>query len=337
MTMTSKRKKGFGYYVATFLSDYLPAKKGCSDKTVESYRDTMVLFIGFMHDRKGKKVRLSDIDVAAVEDFLDGLESERGNSIATRNQRQAAINSFLSYVRTREPELYGQFGDVLDIPRKKAPKPVMAYLTVDEVAALMGSIDDSGRGGLRDKAMVAFLYETAARVDELVGCKACQLRFGSAPYVELHGKGGKARNVPVTQSFADLLSSYMEAFGVQGDDAFLFTNRYGQQLTQKGVRYVLDKHLAAATEAMPSIGRKKITCHSMRHSRAVHLLEAGVNLIYIRDILGHVSVTTTEVYAKVSVESKRKYLEQHSATYSTGDKYTPEEKDDLIKWLKDNF
>ena len=333
----SKRKKEFGYYASTFLSDYLPAKKGCSGKTVESYRDTMVLFIEFMHGRKGKKVRLADIDVTAVEDFLDGLESERGNSVATRNQRQAAINSFLSYVRAREPELYGQFGEVLDIPRKKAPKPVMAYLTVEETAALLGSIDESGREGLRDKAMIAFLYETAARVGELVGCKACQVRLGQSPYVELHGKGGKERNVPVTQSFAKLLGDYMEAYGVEDGDALLFTNRYGQQLTQKGVSYVLRKRLAALAETEPGVGRKQITCHSMRHSRAVHLLEAGVNLIYIRDVLGHASVTTTEIYAKVSVEAKRKHLEKHSATYSTGGKYTPEEKDDLIKWLKDNF
>ena len=129
----------------------------------------------------------------------------------------------------------------------------------------------------------------------------------------------------------------MAAFGVTAGDRPLFFNRYGRPLTQKGVAYVLDKRLAAAAESAPSIGRKHVTCHSMRHSRAMHLLEAGVNLIYIRDILGHASVTTKEIYAKTNPELKRKYLTEHSASCSTGGKYTPKEKDDLIKWLRENF
>lgn len=202
---------------------------------------------------------------------------------------------------------------------------------------LFASIDESDRRGLRDKAMLAFPCETAARVDELCGCLSCQLRFESAPYVGPRGKGGKARNVPVTESFAELVGDYAGAFGIGGGDEPPLANRYGRPLTQKGVAYVLGKRLAAAAASMPSIGRKGITCHSMRHSRATRLLEAGVNLIYIRDILGHASVTTTEIYAKTNPELKRKYLTEHSATYSTGEKYTPEERNDLVKWLKDNF
>ena len=332
-----KRKRDFGYYAESFPGDYLAAKRGCSAKTVSSYRDAIVLLIEFMQGRCGERFGLPDIDAASVEAFLDHLESDRGNSVATRNQRQAAVNSFLSFVRMREPELYGQYAAVLGIPRKRAPVPSVAYLTVAEVEALFSSIDESTRQGLRGKAMLAFLYETAARVDELCGCLACQLRLESTPYVELHGKGGKARNVPVTESFAGLVRDYAAAYGVNRGEEPLFFNRYGKPLTQKGVAYVLDKHLAVAAEVAPSIGRKKITCHSLRHSRAMHLLEAGVNLIYIRDILGHASVTTTEIYAKTNPELKRKYLTEHSATYSTGEKYTDEEKDDLVKWLKDNF
>ncbi len=333
----AKAKRDFGYYAESFLADYLPARRGCSSKTVSSYRDAIVLLIEFMQGRCGGRFGLADIDAEAVEAFLGHLEADRGNSVATRNQRQAAVNSFLSFVRMREPELYGQYAAVLDIPRKKAPKPTIAYLTATEAEALFASIDDSGRQGLRDKAMLAFLYETAARVGELCGCLFCQLRLESAPYVELHGKGGKARNVPVTDSFASLMRDYMVAFGVSEGSQPLFFNRYGRPLTQKGVAYVLDKRLAVAADSVPSIGRKRITCHSMRHSRAMHLLEAGVNLIYIRDILGHASVTTTEIYAKTNPELKRKCLTEHSAAYSTGEKYTPEEKDELIKWLRDNF
>lgn len=201
----------------------------------------------------------------------------------------------------------------------------------------LASIDESDRRGLRDKAMLAFPCETAARVDELCGCLSCQLRLESAPYAGPRGKGGKARNVPVTESFAELVGDYAGAFGIGGGDEPPLANRYGRPLTQKGVAYVLGKRLAAAAASMPSIGRKRITCHSMRHSRATRLLEAGVNLIYIRDILGHASVTTTEIYAKTNPELKRKYLTEHSATYSTGEKYTPEERNDLVKWLKDNF
>ena len=185
--------------------------------------------------------------------------------------------------------------------------------------------------------MLAFPCETAARVDELCGCLSCQLRLESAPYVGPRGKVGKARNVPVTESFAELVGDYAGAFGIGGGDEPPLANRYGRPLTQKGVAYVLGKRLAAAAASMPSIGRKRITCHSMRHSRATRLLEAGVNLIYIRDMLGHASVTTTEIYAKTNPELKRKYLTEHSATYSTGERHTPEERNDLVKWLKDNF
>ncbi len=332
-----RRERDFGYYVAAFLADHLPAKKGCSAKTVPSYRDAIVLFVEFMQGRCGEGFGLLDIDADIIGAFLDHLEADRGNSVATRNQRQAALNSFLSFVRMREPALYGQYGAILDMPRKKAPAPSIAYLAVPEVETLFASIDQSSRQGLRDKAMLAFPYETAARVDELCSCLACQLRFESSPYVELRGKGDKTRNVPVTNSFAKLISTYEAVCDIGRNDGFLFVNRYGKPLTQKGVSYVLGKHLAAASAAMPSIGRKRITCHSLRHSRAMHLLEAGVNLIYIRDILGHASVTTTEVYAKTNPELKRKYITEHSAAYSTGKKYTDDEKDDLLRWLKDNF
>ena len=334
--MTSTNRD-FGYYAPKFLADHLPAKRGCSARTVASYRDAIVLFMEFMAKEGHEPLTLEDVDAEAVESFLDHLESDRGNSVATRNQRQAALNSFLSYVRAREPELYGQLTEALAVPRKKAEKPAIAYLTVAETEALFASIDDTSFDGLRDKAMLAFLYETAARVSELTGCLSCQLRFDSSPYVELRGKGGKVRNVPVGDSFAELLKSYMEAHGVAGGRETLFANRYGQPLTQKGVSYVLDKHLAEASKSMPGISRKKITCHCLRHSRAMHLLEAGVNLIYIRDILGHASVTTTEIYAKANPELTRKYLAEHSASYSASGKYSQQDKEDLIKWLKSNI
>ena len=185
--------------------------------------------------------------------------------------------------------------------------------------------------------MPAFPRETAARADGPRGCLSRQPRLESAPYVGPRGKGGRARNVPVTESFAELVGGYAGAFGIGGGGEPPLANRYGRPLAQRGVAYVPGKRLAAAAASMPGIGRKGITCHSMRHSRATRLLEAGVNLIYIRDILGHASVTTTEIYAKTNPELKRKYLTEHSATHSTGERHTPEERNDLVKWLKDNF
>ena len=178
--------------------------------------------------------------------------------------------------------------------------------------ALFASIDESGRQGLRDKAMLAFLCETAARVDELSGCLACQLRLGSAPYVELHGKGGKARNVPVTDSFASLVRDYMAAFGVTAGDRPLFFNRYGRPLTQKGVAYVLDKRLAAAAESAPSIGRKHVTCHSMRlilDGREVHSRGEGrPHKVAEGQLLGRLR------YAKPPDMKEARYLRARPAT-----------------------
>ena len=330
-------KRDFGYYVASFLGDYLRSKRGCSDKTVESYRDALVLLIEFACPNPMRRLDFDDIDREMLEAFLDHLERDRGNSVATRNQRQAALNSFFAFVRTREPSMYAKLTEIMEIPRKKSDRPVIAYLTTAEAEALFASIDDSEKGGLRDKAALSFLYETAARVGEMTGCLACQLRFGGAPYVELHGKGGKARNVPVTDSFANLMRDYMEAFGIGDGPEPLFFNRYGQPLSEKGVTYILRKRLAIAAREMPSIGRKHLTCHSMRHSRAMHLVEAKVNLIHIRDIMGHASITTTEIYAKENPEAMREVVERHSMAYGNGERYTPGEKDDLIRWLKENF
>lgn len=330
-------KRDFGYYVASFLGDYLRSKKGCSEKTVESYRDALVLFIEFVCPDPARRLDFDDVDREVLEAFLDHLERDRGNSVSTRNQRQAALNSFFSFVRTREPSMYAKLTEMIEIPRKKSDRPVIAYLTVAETEALFESIDDGEKDGLRDKAALAFLYETAARVGEMTGCLACQLRLDGAPYVELHGKGGKARNVPVTGSFAGLMSDYMDAFGIGGGPEPLFFNRYGQPLSEKGVTYILRKRLAVAARDVPSIGRKHLTCHSLRHSRAMHLVEAKVNLIHIRDIMGHASVTTTEIYAKENPEAMREVVERNSMAYGNDVRYTPGEKDDLVKWLKENF
>lgn len=333
----ARNEKDFGYYAASFLTDYLPSKKGCSQKTVASYRDTLVLLIELIEAGGRAPVTFESIDARSVEAFLDHLEADRGNSVSTRNQRQAALNSFFAFVRTREPALYSRLTQAMGVPRKRSAQPKMPYLTVAEVEALFACIDGSTKKGLRDKAMVGFLYEAAARVEELTGCLRCQLRLGESPYVELHGKGRKTRNVPITKGYAELVGAYASAYDVCRDDQPLFVNRCGQPLTSKGVAYVLGKRLEAAAERMPSIGKKRITCHSLRHSRAMHLLEAGVNLIYIRDVLGHSSITTTEIYAKTNPEIKRRLLEEHGASYAVTSRYTQSERDDLAKWLRESF
>lgn len=201
-------------------------------------------------------------------------------------------------MRARKPVFYSKITQEMGVPRKHSTPPVMEYLTVAEVEALFSSIDDSTKHGLREKAMIGFPLRGGGTRWEAHEFSLLSVEARRRPYVEPHGKGGKTRNVPITRGYEKLIGTYASAFGIGRGEQVLFANRYGQPLTSKGVSYVLEKDLRTATERMPGIGKERITCHSLRHSREMHLLEVGVNLIYIRDVLGHSSVTTAEMYAK---------------------------------------
>lgn len=335
-----RKQEQFAYYVTKFFTDHLPKNRALSENTVKSYRDALILLLQFFQEQlhiSPDRISYSDFTSDNMESFLQWLENERRNSASTCNQRLAAIHSFFRYVQYKDPESFEQSSIVLSVPfRKSAPVP-MNYMSLDEVKALLEKPDQSTRNGLRDMAILVILYETAARVQEFIDLKLSSIRFGSPTVITLHGKGEKTRLVPVNGEASRILKHYIQVWNITSPDEPVFINRKGEKLTRAGIQYIIDKYITTVREEHPEYFTKKITCHSFRHSKAMHLLEAGVNLIYIRDFLGHVSVTTTEIYAKTNPKIKEKQLIKHSQDLEPHRRYSAKQKDDLLNWLKNTL
>lgn len=331
----------FSYHVTKYFAEYLPLHIGASKNTCRSYRDAFVQLLEFIEDTHGidpRKIELGTITADGVERFLLHLEENKGVGISTRNQRLAAIHSFFRYLQKKELPCFGQCSEILAVPFKKKPPVIMPYLSIDETRILFSIPDTKSRKGLRDLTILTVLYETGARVQELIDLTPAHLSIdGETPYVELRGKGNKVRRIPIATEVAVILGRYIDAFQVHSGHDSLFSNSQGRRLTRAGVQHIVSKNLALAEQKVPGLSKRKITNHSFRHSKAMHLLEAGVNLIYIRDFLGHSSVTTTEIYAKTNPDIKRKILAGNNLVAGAGNHYDTKEKEDLLEWLKNNL
>ena len=330
----------FSYHITKYFREYLPLHVGVSPNTEKSYRDAFVQLLTFMKSQYGIKPEKLTIEVFTadkIEAFLLYLKESRKVSISSQNQRLAAIHSFCKYLQRKELSCFERCAGILTIPYKKTPEVPVTYLSLEETHLLFSLPDTKDKKGLRDLTIMILLYETGARVQELIELTLSQIKFGRTPSVELHGKGNKSRLVPISQDVTDILTKYMISYNIEGEQELLFTNNRHEGLTGAGTQYIISKYVEMGRKTNPDYYRKKISNHSFRHSKAMHLLEAGVNLIYIRDFLGHSSITTTEVYAKTNPEIKRKYITENSASFSTSKKYSHKEKEDLLNWLKNNI
>lgn len=338
--MGMENDRSFSYYLTKFLSEYLPDQYGASLNTVQSYRDTMVQLLVFFRDckhLKPEKLKYADFTPSVVEEFLHWLENERKISVRTRNQRLAALHSFFRYLQYRDPSGFDQCKAVLSVPYKKVPAIPMSYMSVEEVQHLFSMPDQHENAGIRDLTILVTLYETGARVQELIDMCPADIRFQKTVVAELHGKGNKTRIVPINSEAAAIIRGYICRCNRSNANEPLFVNRDGKKLSRAGIQYIVDKYVSMAREKYPGLYKTRITNHSFRHSRAMHLLEADVNLIYIRDLLGHTSVVTTEIYAKTNPKIKEEQLRKHGAAVETPDRYSKEKKEDLIDWLKKNL
>ena len=329
-----------GFHITKFFSEYLPSNLGASINTVKSYRDTFVQFIIFFETKykiKSAKLSFDDITVPSIEDFLLWLEEEKRISIATRNQRLAAIHSFFKYIQHREPAYFHLCTSILSIGFKKTPLSAISYLSLNEIKILFSLPNKKIKQEYRDLTMLVILYDTGARVQELIDLKLQQIRLDSKPIVYLQGKGNKTRVVPIGNDTANIIKKYIVDNAITIPTDNLFKNKQQKPLTRAGVDYVLNKYIEIGRKQKPNFFKKTVSPHCMRHSKAMHLLEAGVNLIYIRDFLGHASVTTTEIYAKTNPELKRKFLEESSVSLGVTSKYSKQSKEDLLQWLTKNI
>lgn len=334
------KETDFARYLTQFLGVYLPGHLGSRKNTQLSYRDSFSLLLEYCRDGEKiapEKLMVPQVDRDLILRFLKWLEEVRGCKITTRNQRLAAIHSFFSFLMVEAPQYMEQSQKVLNIPMKKADKTPLMYLPLDSVKGLLDQPDRTTTQGRRDAVLLSLLYDTGARVQELVDLKVCDINLNETVTVILTGKGGKSRIVPVMTPTGELLRQYIEGAGLSHPSKSrtpLFVNRGKQPLTRAGVTYILKKYAAQAQTSGVKDISNEITPHWLRHSKAMHLLQSGVNLIYIRDLLGHSDVSTTEIYARADETMKRKALLE--AYKSPAEDKLPEWKTDknLLDWLK---
>ncbi|MCP4036862.1 MAG: tyrosine-type recombinase/integrase [bacterium] len=292
-----------------FFAEHLPGVRGASPHTVTSYRDAWALLLRFLAARTERPVvelDLGDLDPDAIVAFLDHLEQKRGNSTTTRNVRLAALHAFARYAATLYPEWLETCQRLLAVPFKRARTRVVEYLEANEIRALIEAIDPCTPTGRRDHTLFLTLFNTGARVQELLDLRPVDLQLDRPYQVRLLGKGRKERFCPLWPQTAQLLRRLVAETGLdQTSTQRLFRNRHGEPLTRFGVRYLLRKYAKLAQPSAPSLARKRVHPHILRHTTAVHLLQAGVDLITISHWLGHASVETTNRYTAVDLETKR--------------------------------
>lgn len=332
----------FAKHLSAFLTKYLAGERNYSPNTVLAYRDTFIQFINFMKDRKNveaKKLTLDRITREAVIGFLDFIQQDRHCGNATRNYRLAALKSFFSYLQYENPERMYECQKILSIKVKRHEKQSINYLSTAGIKLILEQPDLNSRNGRRNLAMLALMYDSGARVQELIDLTPASVRLDVPITIRLFGKGRKARIVPLQEEQTVFLKNYMQEnqlFEPHASNYPLFSNSRNERLTRAGVAYILNTHADLARKVNPAIIPEKISCHSLRHSKAMHLLQAGVNLVYIRDLLGHVSVQTTDVYARADSKQKREAFEKAYVDLNPdADKSKSWEKDgNLLEWLK---
>jgi site-specific recombinase XerD len=330
-------KTPLGPVLHSFFLDHLITVKGLRPSSVRSYRDTIRLLLLFLAAEKRSKVTrltVGDLTFERVVGFLRHLEQDRGNHIRTRNQRLAAIHTLFEYVATRSPEMLMVCQQVAAIPTKRVPPPETRFLERDEVQQLLQGLPSRGRHALRDRALLLFLYNTGARVQEAADLRAGHLDLREHPTVRLHGKGDKWRTCPLWQQTARTIDQLLESEhpSPSPSTAAVFTAR-GQPLTRYGIYKIVRRHAGDLDD--PRTGRR-ISPHTFRHTAAVHLLEAGVEVNVIRGWLGHADLTTTNRYAEINTKAKQEaLLVTEPPDVSEGHRTNPIWRTDetLLNWL----
>ena len=297
-----KKPTDFTKLLTVYLSSYLPLQRNVSKNTISSYCDTFRLLLTFLRDEKNmgvERLRIQDFSSGLIREYLVWLEQERYCGISTRNQRLAALRAFFKYVEVESPEHMLLCQKIISIPYAKQEKTTVQYLSTEEMACILKQPDQSSGTGRRDLCLLSLLYDTGARISEILSLKVRDVHLSNPAKVILYGKGRKLREVPLLPNTALHLQQYVTEHGLSVPerlDRAFFVNRQGSPLTRAGATYILSKYVQMAeldTHVSP---------HVLRHTKAMHLLEAGINIFYIKDFLGHEDISTTEVYAKASIE-----------------------------------
>ena len=330
----------FARHLTDFLGRYLPSECGYSANTVKTYSYTFTLFIEYME--KEELVRLENLTLGEITKeriihFLAWLQKERKCSTSTRNARLGAMHSFFAYLQYRNVEGLAKWQDILSIKCKKSSVPEMAYLQIEALKLLLRQPDLKTSKGRRDFVLLGLLYDSGCRVQELLDLTPSDLRFDETSSVRLHGKGDKVRIVPLSATQVANLKQYMEEkhlYLPENQCHPLFPNPQGGKMSRMAVLNIVKKYIVMAKAVSPELFPDNIGCHSFRHSKAMHMLEADINIVYIRDFLGHSSTTTTEVYARASERMKQKALSKLNPGIVQEGKTSWQDNKDLLGYLK---
>mgnify|MGYP001624662356 CR=1 FL=1 len=328
----------FSKLVQEFLTSYLIGECNYSINTKSSYSTTFYLLLEFMNKEKNikpNKIEIESITKEVIIQFLDWLETDRSVSIQTRNQRLACIKSFYKYVQTNEPDLFESCSQVLSIKNKKVPNKMISYFTENEIKIMinhLNSIKD-----LKKLTIVCVLYETGARVSEFINIKVSDLNLSDNANITLYGKGNKIRIVPISQELVKLVNKYLKEVYINYGDDYLFYSNYKKKYSRYSINKIIKKIVLKLNSIYPDKFKGNYHPHSFRHTKATHLYNNGTPLLYVKEFLGHSTITSTEIYATPDSKKQREEILRNSESISTKNKYSNTKKETLDNWLKNNM
>ena len=328
----------FSELVQEFLTSYIVGECNYSRNTKSSYSTTFYLFLEFMSEEKNikpNKIEIESITKEVIIQFLNWLETERKNSIQTRNQRLAGLKSFYKYVQINEPDLFNTCATILSIKNKKVPKEIISYLSEKEIKIMIDYLNNSNN--LKLLTMMCVLYETGARVSEFTNIKLSDLNLGENASINLYGKGNKRRVVPISQELVRLINKYLKEIYINYCDDYLFYSNQKKGYHRKSINYLINTLIDKLHSNYPEYFKDNYSPHSFRHTKGTHLYNNGIPLLYIKDFLGHSHISTTEIYATPDSKRQREEIINNAKEIKVKNRYTRSKKESLDNWLKSNM
>ena len=328
----------FSKLVQEYLTSYIIGECNYSINTKNSYSTTFYLFLEFMNEEKNikpNKIEIETITKEVIVQFLDWLETNRSVSISTRNQRLACIKSFYKYVQTNELDLFESCSTILSIKNKKVPNKIISYFTENEIKIMINYLNNCK--DLKKLTMVCVLYESGARVSEFINIKLNDLNLSENASITLYGKGNKTRIVPISQELVKLINKYLKEIYINYGDDYLFYSNYKKIYNRKTINYIVKNLVYNLHKKYPNYFNGNYSVHSFRHSKATHLYNNGTPLLYIKEFLGHSTITSTEIYATPDAKKQREEILKNSEVINTKNKYSSYKIEDLDNWLKNNM
>ena len=328
----------FSKLIQEFLTSYIIGECNYSMNTKSSYSTTFYLLLEFMDKEKNikpNKIEIEKITKEVIVQFLDWLETSRNVSILTRNQRLACIKSFYKYVQSNELDLFDNCSTILSIKNKKVPNKMISYFNEEETKIMINYLNN--RKDLKKLTMICVLYETGARVSEFINIKLTDLNLSENASITLYGKGNKTRIVPISQELVKLINKYLKESYINYGDDYLFYSNYKRSYERTSINKIINKLVLELKIKYSTYFKGNYHPHSFRHSKATHLYNNGSPLLYVKDFLGHSTISSTEIYATPDSKKQREEILKNSQSINVKNKYSPSKKESLDSWLKRNM